>query len=152
HGALRDGGRLEQGRKGQIDLERLPDLVEKPDRDERLTSELEEVVVNAHFRDAEELAPHGRELAFDVVAGLDVARAELRTRETDAFALFVGRAFARRSRIGIDLRDPVDDVDRRGDDRSADWCGEDAGECVHALLGPDSMLDDRAEAGWGRGP
>ena len=92
-------------------------LVEEPHGDERLAAELEEVVVDPDLLETEQLAPHPRERALDVVARSDELRAQRGPRE--ALCLGVGRVGAGgRTGLLLDLRQPVAQVHRRRDDVS----------------------------------
>ena len=61
--------RREERGERQVHAPRLLDPGEEPHRDERVAAEGEEAVVEAHLLDAEQVAPHRRELRLDLVAG-----------------------------------------------------------------------------------
>src|SRR5690606_29840767 len=67
-GARLDAWRLKQQGQRKVDVVDLLDPREQPDRDQRMATEVEEVVTNAHAVDAEQRSPHGRKLTLDLVA------------------------------------------------------------------------------------
>src|SRR5262249_46339046 len=66
-GAPRDRRRLEERRDREVDAVPPPDAVEEAHGEDRLPAEVEEVVVHAHARDPEQLAPESGELVLDLV-------------------------------------------------------------------------------------
>ena len=60
--------RAEQRRQRQIDAPHLPDARKQPHRDQRVTAEIEEGVLQPDAFDAEQLAPHAGELLLDLIA------------------------------------------------------------------------------------
>ena len=64
--------------RGQLDTVPLADALEHADGDEGLAPEFEEVVVNAHLGDAEEISPDARELPLDGVSRSDERRVQTR--------------------------------------------------------------------------
>jgi hypothetical protein len=91
-GERRHRGGLEQHRERILDAPELLRLAEEPHRDERVTAEREEVVVDPDAIDTEELAEAGRELLLDFVARRFVATLELRALELDRGLLAQRRA------------------------------------------------------------
>jgi hypothetical protein len=91
---LADRGRFEQRRERQPNLELAVDARHQPDRDQRVPTELEEVVVDRR-RHAEQIRPHRRQLGDDFALGIGGGRG---TR-------LVGERLGSHQRRDVDARD-----------------------------------------------